>query len=206
MTSVEHVDVLIVGAGLSGIGAAAQLRRAAPRAQPGASSRGASVSGGTWDLFRYPGVRSDSDMFTFGYRWRPWRGDRALADGAVDPATTCATSPREYGVDRLVRYQHRVVGAAWDSATARWTVEIDTPDGEPVTMTAALPVGCSGYYDYDGGYAPQLPGIERLRRAGGAPAALARGPRLRRQEGGGDRQRRDRGDAGAGDGRATPST
>ncbi len=158
MTSVEHVDVLIVGAGLSGIGAAAQLRRRHPgRSLAILESRDA--TGGTWDLFRYPGIRSDSDMFTFGFRWRPWRGDRALADGPSILAYLRAVAA-EHGVDRLVRHQHRVTGAAWDSGTARWTVEIDR-DGEPVTMTASFLWSCTGYYDYERPHEPQLPGIER---------------------------------------------
>lgn len=151
----QHVDVLIIGAGLSGIGAACQLSVEHPgRSVAILESRAA--SGGTWDLFRYPGVRSDSDMYTLGYRWRPWRGDRALADGP-SILRYVRDVAREYGVDRLVRYGHRVVAASWDSATARWTVEVDH-DGEPVTLTASFLWGCSGYYDYDQGYAPEFPG------------------------------------------------
>ncbi|WP_166134921.1 flavin-containing monooxygenase [Nocardioides ochotonae] len=155
----EHVDVLVIGAGLSGLGAAAQLREHHPGRRV-AVLEARAVSGGTWDLFRYPGIRSDSDMFTFGYRWRPWVGDTALADGdlILDYVRTVA---RERGVDRLVRYGHRVVGADWDSARAHWRVEIDR-DGEPVTMTAGFVHCCSGYYDYERGHTPELPGIERF--------------------------------------------
>ncbi|MBB3045433.1 NAD(P)-binding protein [Nocardioides sp. LMS-CY] len=156
----EHVDVLIVGAGLSGIGAACRLRTEHP-GRSVAVLEARAASGGTWDLFRYPGVRSDSDMFTFGYRWRPWVGERALADGP-SILRYLRTVAEEYGVDRLIRYRHRVIAAGWDSATARWTVEIDR-DGEPVTMTASFLWGCGGYYDYDRGFAPDFPGLADFR-------------------------------------------
>jgi len=157
---VEHLDVLIVGAGLSGIGAACQLRERQPR-RTVAVLESREVSGGTWDLFRYPGIRSDSDMYTFGYRWRPWRNERALADGdaILDYLRDVAS---EYGVDKLIRYRHRVVGASWDSDTARWTVRAETPDGE-VTLTASFLWNCGGYYDYDAGYTPDFPGIDDFR-------------------------------------------
>ncbi|HEX5086572.1 MAG TPA: NAD(P)/FAD-dependent oxidoreductase [Nocardioides sp.] len=157
MTSPEHVDVLIVGAGLSGIGAACQLREHVPTRSV-AILEARETSGGTWDLFSYPGIRSDSDMFTFGFSWRPWLGDRALADGPsiLDYLRTVA---QEYAVDELIRYRHRVRRASWDSAAARWTVEVDR-DGEPVTMTASFLWCCSGYYDYEHPYEPELPGVE----------------------------------------------
>ena len=154
-TPAEHVDVLIIGAGLSGIGAACRLRTEHPqRSLAILESRGA--SGGTWDLFRYPGIRSDSDMFTFGYRWRPWPGDRALADGPsiLEYVRTVA---EEYAVDELVRYHHTVRRASWDSGTARWTVEIDTDQG-PTTLTTGFLYACAGYYDYESGYSPAFPG------------------------------------------------
>ena len=157
MTSTEHLDVLIVGAGLSGIGAAAQLSVEHPQ-RSYAVLEARAASGGTWDLFRYPGVRSDSDMYTLGYRWRPWRGDRALADGPSILAYVRDVA-REYAVDTRIRYGHRVVSADWDSTTARWTVEVDR-DGTPTTLTAGFLWGCSGYYDYDAGYTPDFPGIE----------------------------------------------
>ena len=156
----EHVDVLIIGAGLSGIGAAAQVRTRLPgKSIAVLESRGA--SGGTWDLFRYPGIRSDSDMFTFSYRWRPWPSDTALADGPLilDYVRTVAT---EYGVDELIRYHHRVTAASWDSDAARWTVTIDR-DGETITMTTAFLWACSGYYDYERGHEPEFPGAESFR-------------------------------------------
>ncbi|HEY0952575.1 NAD(P)/FAD-dependent oxidoreductase [Nocardioides sp.] len=156
----EHVDVLIIGAGLSGIGAACRLRTEHP-GRSVAVLEAREASGGTWDLFRYPGIRSDSDMFTFGFKWRPWPGDTALADGAsiLDYLRTVA---EEYGVDRLIRYRHRVVSASWDSAAALWTVEVER-DGEVVTMTTNLLWACGGYYDYDQGFAPDFPGQQDFR-------------------------------------------
>jgi monooxygenase len=153
----EHVDVLVVGAGIAGIGAAAQLRQRLP-GKTVAVLEARDASGGTWDLFKYPGIRSDSDMFTFGFSWRPWPGDVALADGPsiLDYIRTVAT---EYGVDGLVRYRHRVTGASWDSAAARWTVDVDR-DGEPVTLTAGFLWSCTGYYDFDNPYSPEFPGAD----------------------------------------------
>jgi monooxygenase len=155
VTTPEHVDVLIVGAGLSGIGAACQLREHLPTKSV-AVLEAREASGGTWDLFRYPGIRSDSDMFTFGFGWRPWPGDRALADGP-SILEYLRTVAREYGVDELIRYRHKVIRASWDSETALWTVEIDRA-GTPTTLTASFLWSCSGYYDYDEPYAPEFAG------------------------------------------------
>ena len=155
MSPAEHVDVLVVGAGLSGIGAACRLSVEHPH-RTVAVLEARDVSGGTWDVFRYPGIRSDSDMFTFGYRWRPWVSDRALADGPsiLDYLRTVA---REYGVDGLIRYRHRVTAASWDSETARWTVDVDR-DGEQAQLTASFLWGCSGYYDTSRAMRPSSPG------------------------------------------------
>ncbi|WP_191278128.1 flavin-containing monooxygenase [Nocardioides flavus (ex Wang et al. 2016)] len=157
----EHVDVLIVGAGLSGIGAAAHLAKDLPGTSYAVLER-REASGGTWDLFRYPGIRSDSDMHTLGYRFRPWRGDVSLADGPSILAYVRETA-REYGVDRHIRYGHKVVSASWDSATARWTVTAEVEGGESRTTTADFLWSCSGYYDYDQGYTPHLEGVDRFR-------------------------------------------
>lgn len=160
MSATEHVDVLIVGAGLSGIGAAHQLRSHLP-GHTFTLLEARDALGGTWDLFRYPGVRSDSDMQTLGYRFRPWRRSRALADGPSilryirDTAT-------EAGIDRHIRYRHRVVHASWSSDDALWTVEADH-DGTTVRFTARFLHVCSGYYRYDAGYFPEFPGLERFR-------------------------------------------
>ncbi|NBE79479.1 flavin-containing monooxygenase [Micromonospora rubida] len=153
----EHVDVLIVGAGLSGVGAACHLRRSrTDKTYAVLEARGA--IGGTWDLFRYPGIRSDSDMFTLGYSFKPWTNPVAIADGDSIRDYVRETA-REYGVDEHVRFHHRVLAAEWDSATARWTVRAHRDDtGEDVTVTCAFLFTCSGYYRYDTGYTPDLPG------------------------------------------------
>ena len=156
----EHVDVLIVGAGLSGIGAACRLRTEHP-GRSVAILEARESSGGTWDLFRYPGIRSDSDMFTFGFKWRPWPGDVALASGS-SILEYLRTVAEEYGVDELIRYRHRVVSASWDSETNLWTVEA-VHDGRPVRLTTSFLWGCGGYYDYDQGFSPEFPGQDDFR-------------------------------------------
>ncbi|WP_183101326.1 flavin-containing monooxygenase [Nocardioides pelophilus] len=164
----EHVDVLIIGAGLSGVGAAAQVRARLPE-KTVAVFESRSAKGGTWDLFRYPGVRSDSDMFTFGYTWRPWRSDVALADGPLI-REYIDTVADEYDVDRLIRFQHRVTRAEWDSDQARWTVTASVGDpaddgaaGETVTLTASFLWSCAGYYKYEQGFQPEWPGMADFR-------------------------------------------
>ncbi|WP_327358545.1 flavin-containing monooxygenase [Streptomyces sp. NBC_01304] len=155
----EHVDVLIVGAGLSGIGAACHLRRRTP-GKSFAILEGRESIGGTWDLFRYPGVRSDSDMFTLGYSFRPWSGDKAIVDGP-DIRAYIQDTARAYGIDRSIRFGHRVRHAEWSSDDARWTVTAERTDtGEQVTLTCAFLLTCSGYYRYDEGYTPEFPGID----------------------------------------------
>ncbi|WP_426245475.1 flavin-containing monooxygenase [Nocardioides sp. LHG3406-4] len=156
----EHVDVLLVGAGLSGIGAACQLSRQHPQRSYAILER-RHASGGTWDLFRYPGVRSDSDMFTLGYRFKPWRGEKALADGPSILAYVRETA-REYGVDEHVRYGVHATSASWDTDTARWTVT-GTRDGEPFAMTCDFLWCTSGYYDYDRGFTPPFDGVDDFR-------------------------------------------
>jgi monooxygenase len=159
-TGTEHVDVLIVGAGLSGIGAAAHLKADCPgKSYAIVEARGA--SGGTWDLFRYPGIRSDSDMFTLGYSFKPWTDAKAIADGPSILRYIRDTA-REHGIEQQIRYNRRVVAASWSSAQARWTVEIERADtGETEHMTCGFLFGNTGYYRYDEGYTPELPGIER---------------------------------------------
>jgi monooxygenase len=118
--------------------------------------------GGTWDLFRYPGVRSDSDMFTLGYRFRPWRDNKAMADGPSILNYIRATAA-EYGVEELIRYDHRVRRVAWSPQLTRWTVEAETgPDKELVQLTCNFIYLCTGYYDYDSGYTPEWPGLVRF--------------------------------------------
>ena len=155
----EHLDVIVVGAGLSGVGAAHHLQARLPGKRY-AILEARDAIGGTWDLFRYPGVRSDSDMQTLGYRFRPWTGAKAIADGPAILAYVRDTA-REGGIDRHVRFGHRVVRAAFSTADARWTVEAQGPDG-PVTLTCSFLLGCTGYYRYDRGFTPELPGLERF--------------------------------------------
>jgi monooxygenase len=151
----EHVDVLIVGAGLSGIGAAHHLQDRLPH-KTYAIFEARDAIGGTWDLFRYPGVRSDSDMFTLGYRFRPWVDSKALADGPsiLDYVRDTA---REAGIDRHVRFGHRVRRALWSTDDARWTVETaERPD-----ITCDFLYVCGGYYRYDQGYMPEFEDVDR---------------------------------------------
>ncbi len=154
---VDHVDVIVVGAGLSGIGAAYRLNTECP-GRSVAVLEARDVMGGTWDLFRYPGVRSDSDMFTLGYEFKPWRAEKAIADGPTILSYIHETAA-EFGIEELIRYRTKVVGADWSTEQARWTVRLETPDG-PGTMTCDFLYSCSGYYDYDEGYDPAFPGIE----------------------------------------------
>ena len=155
----EQVDVLIVGAGLSGIGAAHHLHERCPGKRYAIlEARGA--IGGTWDLFRYPGIRSDSDMHTLGYRFRPWRAAKSIADGASILEYVRETA-READIDRHIRFHHRVVAAEWSSGEQRWTVEAERSDtGETVRLSCGFLFNCGGYYRYDQGYTPEFPGIE----------------------------------------------
>jgi cation diffusion facilitator CzcD-associated flavoprotein CzcO len=158
----EHVDVLIVGAGLSGIGAGCRLRQLCP-GKSFAILEARAASGGTWDLFRFPGIRSDSDMFTLCYPFRPWAGSRAIVDGPSILAYLRETA-REYGIDRSIRFHHRVTAAAWSSVEGRWTVEVERADtGESVRMTCGFLFTCTGYYRYGEGYTPTFGGVERFR-------------------------------------------
>jgi cation diffusion facilitator CzcD-associated flavoprotein CzcO len=157
----EHVDVLIVGAGLSGIGAACHLQAESP-GKTYAILEARDASGGTWDLFRYPGIRSDSDMFTLGYSFRPWQEAKAIADGPSILSYIRDTA-RDHGVEQHIRYSHRVVRAEWSSAESRWTVEAQRTDtGERVHVTCRFLFGCTGYYRYDEGYTPQFAGTDRF--------------------------------------------
>jgi cation diffusion facilitator CzcD-associated flavoprotein CzcO len=156
-TATEHLDVLIVGAGLSGIGAAWHLQKNCP-GKSYAILEGRAASGGTWDLFRYPGVRSDSDMYTLGYRFRPWKDAKAIADGP-SILSYIREVASDHGIDRRIRYGHRVVGASWSTPDARWTVEIER-GGERAFISCGFLWMCSGYYRYEAGYLPAFPGID----------------------------------------------
>jgi cation diffusion facilitator CzcD-associated flavoprotein CzcO len=156
------VDVLIVGAGLSGVAAAYYLTTRCP-GKTFAIVEGRGAIGGTWDLFRYPGIRSDSDMYTLGYSFAPWSGEQAIADGASIRAYIEDTA-RAHGIDRHIRFHHRVTHAAWSSADARWTVSMTRADtGAAVTMTCGFLYMCSGYYAYDRGHAPDFAGAAEFR-------------------------------------------
>jgi monooxygenase len=158
----EHVDVLIVGAGLSGVGAGCRLQQRCP-GKTFAIVEARGTIGGTWDLFRFPGIRSDSDMFTLSYPFRPWAGAQAIVSGAEILEYVRATA-REHGIDRRIRFHHRVVAAEWSWDDARWTVEIERTDGgDTVHMTCGFLFTCTGYYRYDEGYTPGFAGVERFR-------------------------------------------
>jgi len=151
-SATEHLDVLIVGAGISGIDAAYHLRKRCPdkswlilEARQG--------MGGTWDLFRYPGIRSDSDMYTLGFPFRPWTGEKAIADG-TDIRSYVEDTAREFGIDKRIRFGCKAVRAAWSSADARWTVEAESG----AVFTCSFLFLCAGYYDYENGYRPRWEG------------------------------------------------
>jgi monooxygenase len=156
----EHFDVLIVGAGLSGIGAACHLQKRCP-GRSFAIVEARERMGGTWDLFRYPGIRSDSDMFTLGYGFKPWEQAEAIADGPSIRAYIDETA-REHGLEQRIRYGQRVVRAEWNSDSAHWSVELEHSGGERSRLSCGFLYGCTGYYRYDEGYTPDFPGLERF--------------------------------------------
>ena len=156
---IESVDVLIIGAGLSGIGGACQLRSKCPD-QSFVIFESREASGGTWDLFRYPGIRSDSDMYTMSYGFKPWRDAAAIADGDKI-LSYIREAAAEYDVERHIRYQHRAITAQWSSSEKRWLVTAERGDtGEQVTISCKFIFSCSGYYDYESGYVPEFAGVE----------------------------------------------
>src|SRR5215813_7378316 len=156
----ENFDVLIIGAGLSGIGAGYHLRTKCPT-KSFVILEGRDAIGGTWDLFRYPGIRSDSDMFTLGYSFKPWTDPKAIADGPriLNYVRETAT---ENGIDSKIRYRHRVKRASWSTQEARWTVEAERTAGEHaselVRVSSNFVFMCSGYYKYEEGYTPEFKG------------------------------------------------
>ncbi len=160
-TSLEHVDVLIVGAGLSGVGAAYHLQHRCP-GKTYAILEAREAIGGTWDLFRYPGIRSDSDMYTLGYSFRPWEEAKSIADGPSILHYVQDTA-RRHGIEEQIRFDHRVVRAEWSTPEARWTVEAQRGDtGETVHISCGFLFMCSGYYRYDEGFTPDFAGTERF--------------------------------------------
>jgi cation diffusion facilitator CzcD-associated flavoprotein CzcO len=161
-TAPEHFDVIVVGAGLSGVGAGYHLQTQCP------SKRFAILEardriGGTWDLFRYPGIRSDSDMYTLGYSFKPWSSDKSIADGPSILSYVRETAA-EHGIDGKIRFNHRVVHAEWSTPEQRWTVTAERTDtDETVQLTCNFVLMCSGYYRYDEGYTPEFEGMDRFR-------------------------------------------
>ena len=151
----EHLDILIVGAGISGIDAAYHIQKRLP-GKSWAILEARDRIGGTWDLFRYPGIRSDSDMYTLGFPFRPWLGDKSIVAGAAIRDYVEDTA-KAFGIDRHIRFGQRAIKASWSSKDARWTIEAETGDG-PRRYSCAFLFLCSGYYDYEAGYRPEWPG------------------------------------------------
>ena len=158
--SIEHLDVLIAGAGLSGISAAYHIQTHCPT-KSYALLEGRDSIGGTWDLFRYPGVRSDSDMYTLGFSFRPWRDPKSIADGPSILKYIRDTA-REFGIDQKIRFGHRVRRAEWSPDEMRWTVEIERVSGSVIQLTCSFLYLCTGYYDYERGYLPEWAGFDQF--------------------------------------------
>lgn len=157
----DHFDVLVIGAGISGINAAYRLQTMCP-SKTFAVLEGREAIGGTWDLFRYPGIRSDSDMYTLSFPFRPWKGTQTIADGE-SIRTYIEDTARELGIDRKIRFGHQVKRASWSSDAARWSVDVETSAGVSVRFTCRFLFMCTGYYDYAKGYTPDLPGMSSYR-------------------------------------------
>lgn len=153
----DHFDVLIIGAGLSGIGMACRLADACPEKRVGILELRHAI-GGTWDLFRYPGVRSDSDMFTFGFGFRPWNGLTVMADGPSIRQYVVDTA-HEYAIEEKILFGLRTTHASWSSSARRWTVEAENGAGERHVFTCSFLIGATGYYDYEHGHVPDFPGV-----------------------------------------------
>jgi monooxygenase len=156
----EHFDVLIIGAGLSGIGAGVHLGKRCPD-KSYVILEGRDAIGGTWDLFRYPGIRSDSDMYTLGYAFKPWTEQKSIADGP-SIRTYVNETAREYGIDQHIRFKHRVTRAAWSSEDAHWTIEAEHA-GAQKRFTASFILMCAGYYKYEHGYMPAFKGMANFK-------------------------------------------
>lgn len=160
-TTCEHLDVLVVGAGISGICMAYYLQTYCPQKRF-ILLEGRQAVGGTWDLFQYPGVRCDSDMYTLGYSFHPWQDARMIVDGPTIAQYIHETATM-FGIDQKIRFNHRVQGISWSSANSQWTVEaVRGPEQETVSFTCNFLCMCTGYYDYEQGYTPIWPGIENF--------------------------------------------
>ena len=189
----EFVDVVIVGAGISGISAAWHLQDRCPDKSYLILERRENL-GGTWDLFKYPGLRSDSDMYTLGFRFKPWTSEQAIADGP-SILNYLKEAAAENGIDKHMRFGQKVVAADWSDADNRWDADASIAAAKQREISCSFLFGCTGYYNYDEGYTPRVRRRGRLRRHDRAPAALAGGPRLPGQEDRRHRQRRHRRDA-----------
>lgn len=154
-----YLDVLVVGAGLSGVTAAYRLKTECPE-KTFLVVEARERMGGTWDLFRYPGVRSDSDMYTFGFPFEPWHGEKSIADGP-DIRAYIKSTARKHAIEKYIRYRHRVLSARWSSSDRQWEVAVQT-DADTVLYTCRFLWICSGYFSYEGGYTPSLPGLENF--------------------------------------------
>ncbi len=159
----NHYDVVIVGAGISGIGAAYHLQTRLP-GKTYTILEAREQLGGTWDLFRYPGIRSDSDMYTLGFSFRPWRHPDAIAGGDAILEYLRGTAA-DHGIDKHIQFRHRVEKARWSSADARWTLDVRDRSDELVEVTCNFLFACAGYYNYAEGYTPELAGIEEFANA-----------------------------------------
>ncbi|MFM9851965.1 MAG: flavin-containing monooxygenase [Sphingomonadaceae bacterium] len=158
----EHLDVVIIGAGISGIGAAVHLKQECP-SKSFAILEGRADIGGTWSLFKYPGIRSDSDMYTLGFRFKPWTSRKAIADGPAIMSYLRETVD-QFGLASSIRHEHRVTHASWDSESAQWTLHgTRGPDKDPLTITCNVLLSCTGYYDYDKGYTPDFRGMSSFK-------------------------------------------
>jgi monooxygenase len=161
-TPIEHLDVLVVGAGISGIDAGYRLQTEIPETNFAILEAREQI-GGTWDLFRYPGIRSDSDMYTLGFPFRPWTSDRSIVDGTSIREYVQETA-RMFGIDQKIRYQHKMVAANWSTPEERWIVDVERTDtGARSQISCSFLFMCSGYYSYDKGYMPEFPGTEKYR-------------------------------------------
>src|SRR6516164_7744765 len=160
--SAPHFNVVVIGAGLSGIGAGYRLQTRCPE-KSYVIFEGREATGGTWDLFRYPGVRSDSDMFTLGYPFRPWKEARAIADGPSILQYVRDTA-QEFGIDQHIRFQQRVESASWSSEEERWSIQVkSSATGETAHYSCNFLYSCTGYYRYDSGYEPEFRGAGNFR-------------------------------------------